>query len=55
VRTDSGPGACEVVYIEDFDILGSANRGWRLAFKISLFALLASVLLWAFMPVTFRD
>ena len=55
VRTDTGPGACEVVYLEDFDILGSANRAWRLAFKASLFLLLASVLAWIFLPVKYKD
>jgi hypothetical protein len=55
VRNDDGPGACEVVYVEDFEILGSANRLWRLAFKASLILLLASVLVWAFLPVKFKD
>ena len=54
-RTDTGPGACEVVYVEDFDILGSPNRLWRLIVRISVFALLASLVAWAFLPVKFND
>jgi hypothetical protein len=55
VRNDDGPGACEVVYVEDFEILGSPNRLWRGAFKGSLFVLLASLIAWAFLPVKFKD
>ena len=55
VRTDSGDGACEVLYVESLDVIGTANRNWRLALKIALGTLLASVLAWMFMPVKFDD
>jgi hypothetical protein len=55
VRTDAGPGACEVVYVEDMDILSSANRWWRLIFKGSMVALLLSLVAWALAPVKFKD
>src|SRR6185503_14711328 len=55
VRNDTGNGACEVVYVEDFDILSSPNRLWRGLFKAALFALLGSILFWAFLPPKFKD
>ena len=55
LRTDSGDGACEVLYVESLDVIGTANRNWRLAYKLALGVLLASVLGWMFMPVRFND
>jgi hypothetical protein len=55
VRTDSGNGACEVVYVEDFEVLASPNRMWRFALKLSLGVLLASLIAWAFLPPKFND
>jgi hypothetical protein len=36
VRTDRGNGACEVVYVTEFEILREANAGWRALYKLSL-------------------
>jgi hypothetical protein len=36
VRTDRGNGACEVVYVTEFEILREANAAWRTLFKVSL-------------------
>lgn len=36
VRNDRGNGACEVVYVTEFEILRPANTEWRAARKISL-------------------
>jgi hypothetical protein len=55
VRNDSGQGACEVVYVENFEVLASPNRTWRLALKLSLYVLLASLIAWAFLPPKFND
>ena len=55
VRTDTGPGACEVLYVESLDVLGSSGRAWRLAWKIALGVLAASLLAWLVLPVKFRD
>lgn len=55
VRTDRGNGACEVLYVESFDVIGSTGRGWRLGLKIALACLLLSVIAWAFLPVKFND
>jgi hypothetical protein len=32
VRTDTGNGACEVMYVEQFDLLKPGNPGWNTAF-----------------------
>jgi hypothetical protein len=55
VRTDTGNGACEVLYVETLDLLGSANRGWRLAYKAALVLLLLSVIAWIALPVKYND
>lgn len=36
VRNDRGNGACEVVYVTEFEILREANAAWRTLFKLSL-------------------
>ncbi len=36
VRTDRGNGACEVVYVTEFEILRQANAAWRTLYKSSL-------------------
>ena len=36
VRTDRGNGACEVVYVTEFEILRPANIVWRALHKLSL-------------------
>ena len=41
VRTDTGNGACEVVFVQELNILRSTNRIWRDTFKFALIALLA--------------
>jgi hypothetical protein len=34
-RSDTGNGACETVYVEDFRIVRKSNPGWRLAYRLS--------------------
>lgn len=34
-RTDTGDGACETVYVHDFQIVRKSNPGWRLAHRLS--------------------
>jgi len=36
VRNDRGNGACEVVYVTEFEILRPANTAWRTLHKVSL-------------------
>ena len=35
IRTDSGNGACEVVFVEQLDVLKPANPGWRKLYRIA--------------------
>jgi hypothetical protein len=35
-RKDRGNGACETVFVNEFEILREANPGWRALYKISL-------------------
>jgi hypothetical protein len=49
-RTDSGPGACEVLYVDSFDTVGSPNRAWRITQWAGLAALLLGLALWLFLP-----
>jgi len=34
-RNDRGNGACEVVYVTEFEILRQANAAWRVVFKLT--------------------
>jgi hypothetical protein len=49
VRNDRGNGACEVVYVTEFEILREANAAWRTLHKLSLvlgvFSMAALILL----------
>ena len=50
-RTDTGPGACEVLYLEGFDPVVSANRAWRLTMWAGLLALALGIAMWIALPV----
>jgi hypothetical protein len=51
VRNDSGNGACEIVYLEDFEILRPSPGIWRMIGKLALLAFLASVIGWFCLPL----
>ena len=57
-RKDRGNGACETIYVEDFQILRRANVGWRRLFNVSKWSLPLSgigfVILLAVNPVRRR-
>jgi hypothetical protein len=42
-RTDTGNGACETIYVEDFQIIRKATSYWRLSMWASLALLLVSI------------
>jgi hypothetical protein len=44
-RTDTGNGACETIYVEDYQILKTGNPFWRMTFKTSKYVILGSLLL----------
>lgn len=43
-RTDQGNGACETVFVEEFQITRKSNPGWRLVYRVSLFTTIASLI-----------
>ncbi len=55
IRTDTGNGACETIFVEDFEILKKSNAGWRtvytLAKNISILSLLGLVIMFFVSPV----
>ncbi len=57
-RTDGGNGACETVYIDRLEMLRRPNRGWHLAYRVSLVtgiaALLGGIAVLALGPVARR-
>ena len=42
-RFDKGDGACETVFIEDFDIVRASTSYWRMAMWVALVALIAGL------------
>lgn len=44
-RTDTGNGACETIYVEDFEILENGNPFWRAVFTGSKYVILLNLLL----------
>lgn len=44
-RSDTGDGACETIYVEDFDIVVSATSYWRYTMYGSLLALIAGLVI----------
>jgi len=42
-RSDTGNGACEVVFVDSFELLAAGNRGWRQARDIGRLAFLLSL------------
>ena len=43
-RTDTGNGACETVFVNDFQIVKKANKGWRLTYSLSRVILVLSLI-----------
>lgn len=51
VRTDTGNGACETVWVEDFQIVQRGGGPWHWLLKLGLVLLLAGVVAWWRSPV----
>ena len=55
-RIDTGPGACEVLYVESINLTpSSAGRSWRIVQYAALIALLLSVIAWVSLPIRGDD
>jgi hypothetical protein len=55
VRTDTGNGACETVYLEDFEILHPGGGPWRTLYWAAWVLLVLSLIGWFAQPVRFND
>lgn len=53
VRTDTGNGACETVFVEEFDILRSGPGHWRTLRWLAGFAMLLALAVWLLLPSRF--
>ena len=51
VRTDSGNGACESVYVEDFEVLQRGGGPWFKVQWIGLGLIVLGLLVWFFLPM----
>jgi hypothetical protein len=55
VRNDTGNGACETVWVEDFEILRRGGGPWHMLFKLSWVMLAAGLVAWFMAPVRPRS
>lgn len=55
VRTDTGNGACETVFIDSFDIIKGGGRPWRILVWVASALLLLGLIVWFLRPVRFND
>lgn len=55
VRTDTGNGACETVFLDSVSILSSSNSWWRRLVWLHGLLIIASVIAWFVVPMQMRD
>jgi hypothetical protein len=53
-RNDTGAGACETVYVQDFEILSQHGRFWRLLMWFTGGGFGFGIVLWFCLPVRFK-
>lgn len=54
-RDDSGNGACETIFVDEFEIIAQARSGWRAAMHLSFGVLALCLILHFAMPYRARD
>jgi hypothetical protein len=54
VRHDSGNGACETVYVEDFEIMKRGGGPWRALYWVAVLMLVAATIAWFCLPLARR-
>lgn len=52
VRTDTGNGACETIYVEEFEILQPGGGPWRALAWVAAIMLAAGVFAWFRLPIS---
>lgn len=55
VRTDTGNGACETIFVDSFEILKRGSQPWRKLMWLAAIMLIASIVGWFIQPVRFND
>jgi hypothetical protein len=55
VRTDTGNGACETVYVDSIEIIKAGGRPWRMLVWVSTMLLGLGVFVWFARPVRLND
>ena len=50
-RDDTGNGACETIYVRDFEILSRMRSPWRMAFDVSAFGVFSLAFFWVWRVV----
>lgn len=55
VRTDTGNGACETIYVEEVSIIRPWMSPWRLLMYVAMALLALSILAWMVLPFEVRD
>jgi hypothetical protein len=54
-REDTGNGACETIFVEEFEVIAPAVSGWRMAMHASLAVLALGLMLHFAMPYRARE
>lgn len=55
VRTDTGNGACETIFLDSIDIIKPGGKPWRMLVWLASAMLIASIIAWFASPVRFND
>ena len=54
-RNDSGNGACETIFVDEFEVIEPGGKPWRALRSPAAMALAIFVVLWLREPVTYQD
>lgn len=54
-RTDTGPGACEVIYVQSVETLAHPGYLWHIVGRLALVLLAASVVAWLALPAALAE
>lgn len=55
VRTDSGNGACETVYVDSIDIIRAGGKPWRTLVWVAGIMVIVSLIAWFMQPARFYE
>lgn len=55
VRTDTGNGACETIFVDQFEMIRAGGGIWRRLIWLNLAGLIIGIVLWLRQPLRFKD